>query len=239
MNITTPMRIDTPAVYRDGKVYGHMSKTHGYPIANLFKPVTCHAGSMQLPTELRRFAKRFLECLAQEKVPTQHEIDYNTRTKSPFKPSTFGPESTDLRPISAWVHDGIYWKRTQNGPHPHCHTTDQLGAQVLWRMADGYYSCEGLPSFYDETIHKFATTTELVKPVVKMYCQSHYIMLGLERGIRNPQGTCWGLSTGEQWWRMSIHHADASPDTMVVKLVERHKTKLAERLIEFWDAAKP
>jgi hypothetical protein len=169
-----------------------------YPFGRLFKP------KLVVVKTSKQLVKAVKDALNQTVHPTQDELDWCKRRNWPVSRKYYANDDFDSNDVASWKQEGIYWIRKIQGPNSHCWTNSQVGATVRWRNSPGSYCCAGLPYYETETLEKFSHTMELLKPLVRSKLGGKMITISLERTLRPPQGTCWGIKTGALYFRVAV-----------------------------------
>lgn len=167
-----------------------------YPISRLFKPVQLG------DTTTAKMVAAFRKAMGQEIPPTQQDINYESRWGRPPRPGT-AHDHFDSEDLNDWKQVGVYWVRQVEGPHAHCWTTSRVNTHCWWRNAPNSYCCAGLPSFYEGALVEFRKEMEMVKPILNGTINGIRVHVSLERTLRPPKGTCWGISTDKTFLRIS------------------------------------
>jgi hypothetical protein len=182
-----------------------------YPFSRLFKP------KMVVVKNARQLVKAVKDVLNQEVLPTQEEINWCKSRNWPMSRKYYAGGDFDSADVASWKQEGIYWIRKIQGPNPGCWTNSRVGATVMWRNAPGSYCCAGRPYFEPERLEQFSHTFELLKPLVRAKLGGKMITISLERTLKPPQGTCWGISTGQTFFRVAENFGKDNYGTRVAK----------------------
>lgn len=182
-----------------------------YPFGRLFKP------KQVIVTTPKQLVKAVKERLGQTVHPTQEEKDWCASHKWPLSKTYYATDDFDSKDVSSWKQDGIYWIRKIQGPHPGCWTNSRIGATCMWRNSPGSYCCFGLPYFQQERLEQFSHTMELLKPLVTAKLRDKTITISLERTLRAPHGTCWGITTGALFFRVAVNFSKGNIGTRLPK----------------------
>lgn len=180
-----------------------------YPFGRLFKPK-----KVEVKTP-RQLVKAVKAAMNQTVHPTQEEKDRNARTGWPMSTKYYANDDFDSNDVSSWKQEGIYWIRRIQGPNPHCWTNSRVGATARWRNSPGSYCSFGRPYYEPERLQQFSRTMELLKPIIRATLGGKVITISLERTLQPPHGTCWGITTGQTFFRIAENFSKGNYGTRI------------------------
>jgi hypothetical protein len=182
-----------------------------YPFGRLFKQ------KMVVVKTPKQLVKAVKDVLNQTVHPTQEELNWCKSRNWPVSKKYYASGDFDSNDVASWKQEGIYWIRKIQGPNPHCWTNSRVGATCMWRNSPGSYCCFGRPYFEPERLEQFSRTMELLKPLVRAKLGGKTITVSIERTLNPPQGTCWGISTGQLFFRVSENFGQGTYGTRITK----------------------
>ena len=200
-----------------------------YPVGKLFKPQTFYVQSIS------RMILTYEEVMAQKVLPTREDLarPFRAINETYYANTSFDEMNKDVKD---WDQKGIYWVRRVEGLHANCWTNSRVGAHAWWRDADGSYCCAGFPYFSQEALERFSRTMEMLKPIIAFKFDDQIkILICLERTLQLPHGNCWGISTKDQFLRVSVGTWNPLP---LGERIPKTKAALKRKLEEIIQNAK-
>ncbi len=189
-----------------------------YPKDLLFKPLELRF--ISIPIRASFVHKKLFELIyppiPQTKEDQEYDKKWGMKERAGHAFSSFDDKTT-----TDWKQVGSYWVRHTQGPHAHCWMLSRVSSYARWRNAYNSYCCRGFPYFSEESYQRFRREMEMVKPL--LVCRELDLEINLERTLKGPYGTCWGITTESEY--LTVKHKEISEKIALTKAAVERKLK--------------